>query len=111
MRLLSAGSTGNRVHCCRCAVLGALFFCALCCLLCGLDRAMTKVKTTKTRHATHPSAVPVVEGDAEGGGGGDLANGPLDGRTNQGSNPRRRRATAMAHTTRPSMPLMLLMQK
>ena len=30
--------------------------------------------------ATHPPAVPMVEGDAEGGGGGDLANGPLDGR-------------------------------
>ena len=38
------------------------------------------------------SVVPMVEGDAEGGGGGDLANGPLDGRTNRGSNPRRRRA-------------------
>ena len=25
----------------------------------------------------------MVEGDAEGGGGGDLANGPLDGQTNR----------------------------
>ena len=63
-------------------MVGALFFCTLCCLLCGLDWAMTKVKTTRTRHATHPSAVPVLEGDAEGGGGGDLADGPLtDGQT------------------------------
>ena len=65
-------------------------------------------KTTRTRHATHPPAVPMVEGDAEGGGGGDLANGPLDGRTNRGSNPRRRRTPA--HGTyhyRPSMPLAL----
>ena len=59
----------------------------------------------RTRHATHPPAVPMVEGDAEGGGGGDLANGPLYGRMNRGSNPRRRRAPSMAHTTRPSMPL------
>ena len=50
-------------------------------------------------------AVPVVERDAEGGGGGGLTDGPLDGRTNRGSNPRPRRAPAMAHTTRPSMPL------
>ena len=50
-------------------------------------------------------AVPVVERDAEGGGGGGLANGPLDGQTNRGSNPPPRRAPAMAHTTRPSMPL------
>ena len=50
---------------------------------------MTKEKTTRTRHATHPSAVPVVEGDAEGGGGGGLANGPLDGwmRVSTGSCP------------------------
>ena len=52
-------------------------------------------------------AVPVVERDAEGGGGGGLADGPLDGQTNRGSNPRPRRAPAMAHTTRPSMPLTL----
>ena len=50
-------------------------------------------------------AVPVVERDAEGGGGGGLTDGPLDGRTNRGSNPRLRRVPAMAHTTRPSMPL------
>ena len=50
-------------------------------------------------------AVPVVERDAEGGGGGGLTDGPLDGRTNRGSNPRPRRAPAMAHTPRPSMPL------
>ena len=87
MRLPSAGGTGDGVHCCRCVVLGALFLCVLCCLLCGLDSAMTKVKTTRTRHATSPSGVPVVEGDAEGGGGGDLAKGPLDGQTNRGSSP------------------------
>ena len=38
MRLPLAGGTGDGGHCCRCAVLGALFFfCALCCLLYGLD--------------------------------------------------------------------------
>ena len=72
-----------------------------------LDTLTTQIKTIRTRHATHPSAVPMVEGDAEGGGGGDLTGGPLDGQTNRGSNPRRRRAPAMAHTTRPSMPLTL----
>ena len=83
-----------------------VFLCALLpARLSGLSNH--KRKTTRTRHATHPSAVPVVEGDAEGGGGGGLANGPLDGRTNRGSNPRRRRAPAIAYTTRPSMPLML----
>ena len=59
----------------------------------------------RTRHATDPPAVPMVERDAEGGGGGDLTDGPLDGQTNRESNPRPRRAPAMAHTTRPSMPL------
>ena len=59
----------------------------------------------RTRHATHPPAVPMVERAAEGGGGGDLTGGPLDGQTNRGSNPRPRRAPAMAHTTRLSMPL------
>ena len=100
MRLPSASGAGGGGHCCRCAVLGALFF--LRAMISRLD-----ITTTRTRHATHPPAVPMVEGDAEGGGGGDLANGPLDGRTNRGSNPRRRRAPPMAHTTRPSMPLML----
>ena len=38
-----------------------------------------RTETTSTRNATHPPAVPMVEGDAEGGGGGDLANGPLAG--------------------------------
>ena len=42
---------------------------------------------------------------AVGGGGGGLSGGPLDGRTNRGSNPRPRRAPAKAHTTRPSMSL------
>ena len=52
--------------------------------------------------------IPPPPWDAKGGGGRDLANGPLDGQTNWGSNPRRRRAPPMAHTTRPSMPLTLL---
>ena len=43
-------------------------------------------KTTRTRHTGHPSAVPVVEGDVEGGGGGDLANRPVDGRTSPWAN-------------------------
>ena len=45
----------------------------------------------RTRHATHPAAVPLVERVAEGGGGGDLTGGPLDGQTNRCSNPRPRR--------------------
>ena len=49
----------------------------------------------------------MVEGDAEGGGGGDVANGPLDGRTNRGSTPDDDERQPMAHTTRPSMPLAL----
>ena len=59
----------------------------------------------RTRHATHPVAVPLVERVAEGGGGGGLTGGPLDGQTNRGSNPRPRRAPAKAHTTRPFMSL------
>ena len=100
MRLPSAGGTGDGGHCCRCAVPSALFL--LLAMISGLG-----IKTMRTRHATHLPAVPMVEGDVEGGGGGDLAKGPLDGRTNRGSNFRRRRAPPMAHTTRPSMPLML----
>ena len=61
----------------------------------------------RTRHATLPPAVPMVERATEGGGGGDLTGGPLDGQTNRGSNPRPRRAPSMAHTTRPSMSLTL----
>ena len=38
---------------------------------------MKEKKTT--RHTTRPSGVPMVERDVEGGSGGDLANGPLDG--------------------------------
>ena len=41
----------------------------------------------RTRHATHPLAVPMVEGAAKGGGGGDLNGGALDGQTNRRSNP------------------------
>ena len=63
MRLPSAGGTGDGGHRCRCDVLGAL----LSYVLYGLDWATTKVKTTRTRHATHRSAVPAVEGDAEEG--------------------------------------------
>ena len=36
----------------------------------------------RTRHATHPAAVPLVERVAEGGGGGDLTGEPL-GRTDE----------------------------
>ena len=96
MRLPPASRTGDGGHCCRCA--WCLFF-TTCWVLRGGQ------KNTRTRHATRPPGVPMVEGDAEGGGGGDLTNGPLDGRTNRVSNPRRRRAPPMAHTTRPSMPL------
>ena len=44
MRLPSAGGTSDGGHCCTCAVLGALFFCVLRGLLCGLDWVMTKIK-------------------------------------------------------------------
>ena len=59
----------------------------------------------RTRHTSHPPAVPMVEWAAEGGGGGDLTGGPLEGQKNRGSNPRPRRTPAKAHTTRPSMSL------
>ena len=59
MRLLSAGGTGDGGHCCRCANPGALFL--LRAMIFGLG-----IKTMRTRHATHPIAVPMVEGDAEG---------------------------------------------
>ena len=81
--------------------------CCVWCLVFVSQGFMDGDKNTRTRHATRPPAVPMVERDAEGGGGGDLTGGPLDGQTNRGSNPRRRRAPAMAHTTRPSMPLTL----
>ena len=61
----------------------------------------------RTMDTNHPPALPMMEGDVEGSGGADLANGPLDGRTNRGSNPRPRRAPSMAHTTTPSMPHVL----
>ena len=59
----------------------------------------------KTRHTTHPPAVPVVERATEGGNGGDLPKRPLDGRGNQGSDPRQRRCRSKAHNTRPPMSL------
>ena len=102
------GGTSDGARCCRCAVDGALL------LFSRVDIPDTfksktypvaRQKTMRTRHATDPPAVPMVERDAEGGGGGDLTGGPLDGQTNRESNPRPRRAPAMAHTTRPSMPL------
>ena len=46
-----------------------------------------KDKNTRMRRATRPPAVPMVEGDVEGGGGGDLTGVPLDGQTNRGSTP------------------------
>ena len=82
MRHPSAGGAGGGARCYKYAVHGALFST---CYESG--QKLRSQKTTRTRHAT----VPMVEGDAEGGGGGDLANGPLDGRRNRGSNPRRRR--------------------
>ena len=88
-------------RCCRCAVPGASFLC-----MPGGQGAGVGGRE-KDGGDTPPvaPAVPVVERDAEGGGGGGLTDGPRDGQTNRGSNPRPRRAPAMAHTTRPSMPL------
>ena len=100
MRYQAAGGTSDGAPCCRCVVPGASFLCAG-----GRGRGRGQGKNMRRRHATHPPAVPMVERDAEGGGGGDLTGGPLDGQTNRGLNPRRRRAPSMAHTTRPSMPL------
>ena len=63
----AAGGTSDRGHCCRCVVSGVLFLWA---------RVRGQGKNSRTRHATRPPAVPMVEGDAEGGGGGDLTGGP-----------------------------------
>ena len=100
MRRPADGGSSDGGRCCRCAVPGASFF-----RVSG-GRGWGRC-WEKDGGDTPPDApaVPVVERDAEGGGGGGLANGPLDGQTNRGSNPRPRRAPAMAHTTRPSMPL------
>ena len=49
--------------------------------------ALHKKKMMTTRHATYSSAASMVERDVEGARGGDLVNGPLDGRGNRGSNP------------------------
>ena len=84
MRLLSPGGAGGGARCCKCAVPGALFF-STCYESC---QKLCSQKTMRTRHAIHPPAVPMVEGDVEGGGGRDLANGPLDGRRNRGLSPR-----------------------
>ena len=107
MRHQAAGGTSDGGHCCRCAVPGALLSFCLVIYLTLLDTLRYVLKTMRTRHATRPSALPMVEGDAEGGGGHDLTDGPLDTQTNRGLNPRQRRAPSMAHTTRPSMPLKL----
>ena len=60
---MSAGGTGDG---------GALLqvCCAWCLVLVTCYALWTGQKTMRTRHATHPPAVPMVEGDAEGGGGG-----------------------------------------
>ena len=60
---------------------------------------------TRTRHATHPPAVPVMARDTvravAGGGGGSQQ--PLDGRGVR--TPDDDDCQSMAHTTIPSMPL------
>ena len=98
MRHPADGGSSDGARCCRCAVPGASFLC----VPGGWGKG-----SEKDGGDTPPvaPAVPVVERDAEGGGGEGLIDGPLDGQTNRGSNPRPRRAPAMAHTTRPSMPL------
>ena len=98
MRHPADGGSSDGARCCRCAVPGASFF------VCDPRGGGGLGKNGGDTPPVAP-AVPVVERDAEGGGGGGLTDGPLDGRTNRGSNPRPRRAPAMAHTTRPSMPL------
>ena len=100
MRHPADSGSSDGARCCRCAVPGASFLCVPGAR--GWGRGQEK-----DGGGTPPDAlaVPMVERDAEGGGGGGLTDGPLDGQTNRGSNPRPRRAPAMAHTTRPSMPL------
>ena len=66
----------------------------------GLGQGVGK-KMEETRHPTH-RRYRWWSGMLKG-----AVAGPLDGQTNRGSNPRPRRAPAMAHTSRPSMPLTL----
>ena len=62
-------------------------------------------KIEETRHPSH-RRYRWWSGMLKGAVAGASPTGPwTDGRTNRGSNPRPRRAPAMAHTTRPSMPL------
>ena len=60
----------------------------------------------KTRHATHPPAVPMVGRDAKGGGGWGAADGPWMGGETKVRTPDGDDCQSMAHTTRPSMSLM-----
>ena len=60
----------------------------------------------KTRHATHPPAVPMVERDAEGGGGWGAAEGPWTGGETKVRTPDDDDCQSMVQTTRPSMSLM-----
>ena len=77
---------GPATACARC-----LFFCVQIFLTGALTYdTRTGHKDKNYEDETRHPMVPMVEGVAEGGGGGDLANGPLDGQTNRGSNPRRR---------------------
>ena len=101
MRRPADGGSSDGARCCRCVVPGASFF------VCRGQGVGQEVGKNGGDTPPDAPAVPVVERDAEGGRGGGLANRPLDGQTNRGSNPRPRRAPAMAHTTRPSMPLTL----
>ena len=76
MRQPSAGGAGGGARCCRCGVV-------------RFGTLLAKMQNMMTRHATHPSAVPVVVLDAEGGSGWGVANSPLDVQWNHSSNPRR----------------------
>ena len=66
----------------------------------------------KTRHVTHPPAVPMVGQVAEGGGGGGAADGPwMGGGTEVRTPDDDDKCQSMAHTTRPSMSLMHICAK
>ena len=95
MRPPAAGGAGGGARCYKYG--GAVAFC--------FPLQHNRRKNTKTRHATHPPAVPMVGRVAEGGGGWGAAEGPWTGRTKV-QTPDDDEWQSMVHTTGPSMSLM-----